>query len=105
MTPDAIAKLVPGPELDRLVAEKVMGICPHEWVRLKRSCTPAMYAGVYRCSLCGKQITPYLSPIDGDGFNIETHRFSEDIRAAWMVVAKLKKEGKVEPGSVLSAMA
>jgi hypothetical protein len=51
-----IDKLVSGPELDRLVAEKVMGLIRHDWVE---GCGQAGVLSTYEgCSRCERERRP-----------------------------------------------
>lgn len=89
----------PGPELDALIAEKVLGLevcrCDHDALKLKafrdweeRCKDPLEYHGTPRyfshssggqCNTCGKHYVPYKG-------------YSTDISAAWEVVEKFRDD-------------
>lgn len=90
-----IEQLPAGRELDALIAEKVMGRCPHRETR--RYCIEdgnSVDSG-YECVACGKDV--YGSE--------RCPAFSTDMTAAWPLVEKLRADGMEvdllsEPGNV-----
>ncbi len=80
-----MSELEAGRELDALVAEKVMGLCLHEWPVI----TDDDWNWEVRCPKCNT--TKYgghsdLMPIEG-----YTEPYSTDIAAAWEVVEKIER--------------
>lgn len=80
MIPDEIDNLEAGPELDTLIAERVMGwvVGPEEYVHGHN-----MHVGSFERSWVG-------SKCDGRTWLVGGFKPSTDIAAAWQVVEKLK---------------
>lgn len=74
----------PGPELDALVHEKVMGRCPHDWEHWPRT---TMHPDGYRtCKLC---------KADDRFVQTDIPRYSTNMVAAWLVVEKMRLGGEL----------
>ncbi len=73
-----ILAMKPGPELDALVAEQVLGLCVHEWEKDARA--------VWHCGKCGEW-SAYLPPWPPQD------PYSQIILYGWQVVEKMHKDG------------
>lgn len=84
MTREDIEKLEAGPELDAIIAEKVMGLRPCKFTMI------ASIAGGPDYWKCQHEHPFKCYPIDPNG---PRTKYSENISAAWQVVEKMSKKG------------
>jgi hypothetical protein len=100
VTKDEILALVPGREMDALVAEKVMGWTGrktvYQWFDRKRHEYPLIIFAIG-----GEGMGSYETFVDGEGNKIQygnphkvffTPNYSTDIAAAWEIIRKLNKK-------------
>lgn len=83
MKKDYIENMPAGNEIDKLIGEKVMGLCAHEWKFVPHDDDD----GVYRiCQKCHLEFWGLRPPTYGCHYG----SYSTDIAAAWEVVEKLR---------------
>lgn len=88
MKTDYIYDMPAGKEMDTLVAEKVMGLCAHDWKLISNDDD-----GVCRiCQKCHLEFWGLRPPVYGAHYG----SYSTDISAAWEVVEKLSQTYGVE---------
>lgn len=88
MKTDYIYDMPAGKEMDTLVAEKVMGLCAHDWKLISNDDD-----GVCRiCQKCHLEFWRLRPPVYGAHYG----SYSTDISAAWEVVEKLSQTYGVE---------
>jgi len=84
MKTDYIYDMPAGKEMDTLVAEKVMGLCAHDWKLI-----PNDDDGVCRiCQKCHLEFWGLRPPVYGAHYG----SYSTDISAAWEVVERMNKQ-------------
>jgi hypothetical protein len=89
MKTDYIYNMPAGKEMDTLIAEKVMGLCAHDW---KLTPNDDDYDSVCRvCQKCHLEFWGLRPPAYGCHYG----SYSTNIAAAWEVVEKMKEKGKL----------
>jgi hypothetical protein len=87
MKTDYICNMLAGKDLDILIAEKVMGLCAHDWQLI-----PSDDDGVHRvCKKCHLEFWGLRPPLYG----VHYGSYSTDISAAWEVVEKMNEKWSV----------